>query len=157
MFGQIKMVMTIVMVAGLAGAGMYVMKLRADNAILKANQIKLEQGIEEQKKVLEQQANDFKAIMESNKKLTKLVQTFKQDLDDLDKRFNKKKRDVGKLAIQRPEAIERIFNKGAKNAARCIELASGAEHTEDELKATKKSQINPECPALANPNYVHYE
>ncbi len=71
MFGQIKMVMTIVMVAGLAGAGMYVMKLRADNAILKANQIKLEQGIEEQKKVLEQQANDFKAIMESNKKLTK--------------------------------------------------------------------------------------
>ena len=157
MFGQIKMVMTIVMVAGLAGGGMYVFKLRADNAVLKANQIKLEKGIEEQKKVLEQQANDFKAIMESNKKLNILVQTFKKDLNDLDKRFNKKKRDVGKLAIQRPESIERIFNKGAKNAARCIELASGAEHTEDELKATKKSQINPECPALANPNYVHYE
>ena len=69
----------------------------------------------------------------------------------------KKNRDVGKLAIQKPKAIERIFNKGAKNAARCIELASGAEHTEEELKAEKKSQINPECPALANPNYVHYE
>ena len=29
--------------------------------------------------------------------------------------------------------------------------------TEEELKATIKSKINPECPALANPNYVHYE
>ena len=53
--------------------------------------------------------------------------------------------------------MERIINKGGKNAARCIELASGAEHTEEELKATLKSQINPECPALANPNYAHYE
>ena len=53
--------------------------------------------------------------------------------------------------------MERIINKGGKNAARCIELASGAEHTEEELKATLKSQINPECPALANPNYVPYK
>ena len=52
MFSQIKMVFTIIMIAGLAGGGMYVFKLRADNAILKANQIKLEQGIEDQKKCL---------------------------------------------------------------------------------------------------------
>ena len=69
MFGQIKMVITIVMIMGIAGAGMYVMKLRADNATLKANQIELERGIEEQNKVLEQQKADFEAIMESNKKL----------------------------------------------------------------------------------------
>ena len=31
-----------VLVAGIAGAGFYVMKLQKDNAILKANQIKLE-------------------------------------------------------------------------------------------------------------------
>ena len=157
MFSSIRMILAVVLITGIAGAGMYVMKLRADNATLKANQIKLETAVAEQTKVLEKQKADFKAIMESNKKLNVLINTFKQDLDDLDKRFNKKKRDVGKLAIQRPESIERIFNKGAKNAARCIELASGAEHTEEELKATLKSQINPECPALANPNYVHYE
>ena len=95
--------------------------------------------------------------MESNKKLNVLIQTFKQDLDELDKRFNKKKRDIGKLAIERTEAIERIINKGSENAKRCVELASGAEHTEEELKATRKSQINPECPSLANPSYIHYE
>jgi len=157
MFTQIKMVMTLIMVMGLAGAGVYVMKLRADNATLKANQVKLETAITEQTKVLEQQKKDFDAIMESNKKLNVLINTFKKDLQDLDKRFTKKNRDIGKLAIERTGAIERIINKGGKNAARCIELASGAEHTEAELKATLKSQINPECPALANPNFVHYE
>ena len=157
MFGQIKMVITILLIAGIAGAGMYVMKLRSDNAILKANQVQLESAIEDQAKVLEQQKKDFEAILESNKKLNILIQTFKQDLDDLDKRFNKKKRDIGKLAIEKTKAIERIINKGAENAARCVELASGAEHTEAELKATLKSEINPECPALANPNYVPYQ
>ena len=157
MFTQIKMVMTLIMVMGLAGAGIYVMKLRADNATLKANQVKLETAITEQTKVLEQQKKDFDAIMESNKKLNVLINTFKKDLDDLDKRFTKKNRDIGKLSIKRTESMERIINKGGKNAARCIELASGAEHTEEELKATLKSQINPECPALANPNFVHYE
>ena len=85
---------------GIAGGGMYVFKLRADNATLKANQIQLETAITEQNKVLEQQKADFEAIMESNKKLNVLIQTFKKDLDDLDKRFNKGKRDVGKLAIE---------------------------------------------------------
>jgi len=157
MFTQIKMVMTLIMVMGLAGAGIYVMKLRADNATLKANQVKLETAITEQTKVLEQQKKDFDAILESNKKLNVLINTFKKDLQDLDKRFTKKNRDIGKLALERTKAIERIVNGGGKNAARCIELASGAEHTEEELKATKKSEINPECPALANPNYVPYE
>jgi len=157
MFGSIRLIFTVLIISGIAGAGMYVMKLRSDNAILKANQIQLETAITEQNKVLVQQKEDFEAIMESNKKLNVLIQTFKKDLNELDKRFNKKKRDVGKLAIARTKAIERIINKGAENAQRCVELASGAEHTEEELKATKRSEINPECPSLANPSYVHYE
>ena len=151
------MLITLVMVIGLAGGATYIYKLKSDNATLKANQIELEKGIKEQTKLIEQQKKDFNAILESNKKLNVLITTFKKDLDELDKRFNKKRRDVGKLAISRPETIERIINKGSDNAARCVELASGAEHTEEELKATLKSQINPECPSLANPNYVHYE
>ena len=151
------MVFAILLITGIAGAGVYVMKLRADNATLKANQIELERGIESQTKLLEQQKQDFNAILESNKKLNALVMTFKKDLEDLDKRFNKGKRDIGKLAIDRTKAIERIINKGADNAARCVELASGAQHTEEELTATKNSEINPECPSLANPNYVNYE
>ena len=138
MFSSIKIMIVVLLMAGIGGAGVYVMKLRSDNAILKANQFQLEQSIEKQEKLLKQQKLDFNAIMESNKKLNELVKTFKKDLDDLDKRFNKKKRDVGKLAIERTKSVERVINKGGKNAARCIELASGAEHTAEELKATKK-------------------
>ena len=151
------MIFAVLLITGIAGAGMYVMKLRADNATLKANQLKLETAIEDQTKLLEQQKADFEAIMESNKKLNVLINTFKKDLQDLDKRFTKKKRDIGKLALERTKSVERVINKGGKNAARCIELASGAEHTPEELKATLKSQINPECPALANPNYVEHQ
>jgi len=69
MFSTIKMAIAIMLITGIAGAGMYVMKLRADNATLKANQIELEQGIESQTKLLEQQKQDFNAIMESNKEI----------------------------------------------------------------------------------------
>ena len=157
MFSNIKIIFSVLIISSIAGAGMYVMKLRSDNAILKANQLELEKSIQSQTELIQQQKVDFEAIMESNKKLNVLVQTFKKDLDDLDKRFNKGKRDVGKLAIDRTKAVERIINKGSANAARCVELASGSEHTEEEIKATKRSEINPECPSLANPNYVPYE
>ena len=157
MFGYLKMAMTLVIIGGIAGAGMYVMKLRSDNAILKANQIELEQSVESQKQLLQKQKKDFDDILEYNKQLNKLINTLKKDMDELDKRFNKGKRDIGKIAIEKSKVIERIINKGGDNAARCLELASGAKHTEAELKATKKSEINPECPALANPSYVPYE
>ena len=157
MFGTFKIIMVGLIISSIAGAGLYVMKLRSDNAILKANQIELERSVESQKELLQKQKQDFEDILESNKQLNKLINTLKKDLDELDKRFNKGKRDVGKLAIEKTAPVERIFNKGSDNAIRCIELASGAPHTEEELKATKKSQINPECPALANPSYVPYE
>ena len=61
-----------------------------------------------------------------------------------------------KFKILQQEVIERITNKGSDAAARCIEIASGAELTEQEINATKKSEINRECPSIANPNYVPY-
>jgi len=157
MFGTIKIIFVAIIISAIAGAGLYVMKLRSDNAILKANQIQLEQSITSQKELLQKQKQDFEDILESNKQLNKLINTLKVDLEELDKRFNKGKRDVGKLAIEKTGPVERIINKGSNNAMRCLELASGAPHTEKELKATKKSEINPECPALANPSYVPYE
>ena len=127
LFGQVKMVFTIIMLLGLAGAGAYVLKLRGDNAILKANQ-----------------------------EVNKLVGALKKDIDDLDKRFNKGTRDLGKTAMERPEAMERIINKASDKALRCVEIAGGAKLTEAEKTATKKSEINSECPAIANPAYKPY-
>ncbi len=156
MFGSIRMIMIGVMVAGLAGAGAYVFKLRADNATLKANQIKLESAVSEQKQLIENQKKDFDNILQANKDMNKLINVLKKDFEDLDKRFNKGKRDIGKVAIEKSKVIERIINKGGDNAARCLEIASGSPLTEKEINATKKSEINTECPSIANPNYVPY-
>jgi chromosome segregation ATPase len=153
-FGQLKMIITVVMILGISGAGVYVMKLRSDNATLKANQIKLEQAVDSQQKVIEQQKKDFQDIMKANSELNALIGNLKKDIDDLDKRFTKNARDIGKLAMDRTGAIERIINKATDKAARCIEIASGSPLTEEEIKATLKSEINTECPSIANPNYV---
>ncbi len=156
MFGSIRIFMIGIMATAVIGGGVYVMKLRSDNAILKANAIKMESAITEQQELITKQKEDFTQILAANKKMNELVSVLKKDLEDLDKRFNKKNRDFGKLAIERTKVIEKIMNKGSVNAQRCIEIASGAELTEEELNATKKSEINTECPSIANPNYIPY-
>ena len=145
-----------IVATAIAGGGFYVVKLQKDNAILKANAIKMESAIADQQELLTQQKEDFKDILDANNKMNELVGVLKKDLENLDKRFNKKNRDFGKLAIQKTKVIERIMNKGSVNAQRCIEIASGAELTEKEINATKKSEINTECPSIANPNYIPY-
>lgn len=156
MFSSIRIVMIIVMLGGLGGGAAYIYKLKADNEVLKANNAKLEDGIAEQKAVIEQQMKDFKAITAANDELRALNSTLKQEFEYLDKRFNKDGRDIGKLAVRKPEAIQRIITGGSKNAMRCVEIAMGSPLTEKEKTATKKSEINTECPSLANPAYKEY-
>ena len=141
-FGYAKMIMVGVLVAGIAGAGFYVMKLQKDNAILKANQIKLEQSVESQKKVIEKQKADFGQILEANKKMNALVNNLQKDLQDLDKRFTKGGRDFGKVALEKTKVIEKIINSGSDNVLRCVEISMGAPLTDKEKSATKKSEIN---------------
>jgi len=145
-----------ILASAVIGAGLYVMKLQRDNAILKENAIKLESAVADQKQLIENQKKDFQDILDANNKMNELVNVLKKDLEDLDKRFNKKNRDVGKLAIAKTKSIERITNGASALATRCIEIASGSPLTESELNATKKSEINSECPGLANPKYIPY-
>ena len=156
MFGSVRVIIMAVVFIGISGVGVYVMKLRSDNAILQANQIKLEMSIESQKKVIQKQKEDFSKILAANKKMNTLVNNLQKDIDALDKRFNKGARDFGKLANEKPKLVEKLVNRGSLRAGRCIEIAGGSPLTEKEINATKKSEINTECPSIANPNYVVY-
>ena len=80
MFSTFKLVMVGILISSLAGAGLYVMKLRSDNAILKANQIKLEEAVSSQQKVIEQQKADFETIMAANKKLQETRDILQREL-----------------------------------------------------------------------------
>ena len=162
MFSTFKLVMVGILVSSLAGAGLYVMKLRSDNAVLKANQIKLEEAVASQQEVIEQQKADFETIMAANAKLQDTRDILKAELQNLDDKFNKtnasgKKRDIGDLAVNRPSSVERVINRASDNALRCVEIAMGAPLTEKEINAIKPSEINSECPSIASPNYVPAE
>ena len=161
MFSAIRIGLILVVIAGAGGGFMYVKNLQKNLAISEANIAKLEQSVESQKAVITQMKADFEAQAKINKKLTELNETLKKEYAALDQRFNKingqgEVRDIGKLAEERTKAVERIINKGTVNAQRCVEIAMGSPLTEKEINATKKSQINSECPSIANPNYVPY-
>ena len=156
MFGSVRVIIMAVVFIGISGVGVYVMKLRSDNAILQANQIQLELSIESQKQVIEKQKQDFSKILKANKKMNTLVNNLQKDINALDKRFNKGARDFGKIANEKPKLVEKLINKASIRAGRCIEIAGGSPLTEKEINATKKSEINTECPSIANPNYESY-
>jgi uncharacterized membrane-anchored protein YhcB (DUF1043 family) len=105
LFGQVKMVFTIIMLLGVAGGGAYVLKLRGDNAILKGNQVKMEQALETQTKFIEQQKKDYEAILKANQEVNKLVGNLKKDIDDLDKRFNKGTQRFGQDSNRKTRSI----------------------------------------------------
>ena len=157
----IKMLLILGVLAGLGGGYMYVKNLKADLAVSEANNMKLHQSVADQKAVIEQVQADFKKQQEISKKLQETNLTLAKELKDTEEKFNKvnasgKKRDVGALALKKAKIMEKVINKGTVNANRCIEIATGSPLTEKEKNATKKSQINPECPSIANPNYVPY-
>ena len=160
-FSTIKIIIILAILSGIGGAYVYVKTLKADLAVSEANNMKLEQSISDQRAVIEQVQADFKKQQEISKALQQTNLTLAKELADTEEKFNKinasgKKRDVGALALKKAKIMEKVINKGTANANRCFEIATGSPLTEKEKNATKKSQINPECPSIANPNYISY-
>lgn len=142
MFSSLKIGLVLVMMAGAGGGYLYVQKLQKDNATLKSNQIKLESAVEDQKNVIESQAEDFKKIRNTLDKLEIEKAKLEKDKQDLSKRLGK--HDIGNLAENKPGLVERIINGASKSASRCVEIASGSPLTEEELNGTP----NRECPSF---------
>jgi predicted butyrate kinase (DUF1464 family) len=153
----IKVVAVLIIVLVFAGGAWYVTGLRADLAVSEINNKKLQEGIESQQALMEQMRADIAQIQDINKDLTKETERQQEEFKALSNRFSQNARgevrDFGALAAERPEAIQRAVNRGTVNAMRCLEIASGAPLTEKELNAKTSSEINRECPSIANPNY----
>jgi len=153
------MVVVTLLTAG--GGFLHYKSVKADLETAKANNILLEASIDGQKAVIAQQKADFTAILAANETLQAQNKVLSNEFKALDERFNKingqgKVRDIGKLAVERSGSVERVINGATKKAMRCVEIAMGSPLTEKEINATKKSQINSECPSIANPNYIPY-
>ena len=153
----IRMVATVVIVVIVAGGLWVISGLRADLAVSQENTRKMEQAVETQQTLIARMQADQAEIRAINNELTAVIRDQDRDLDTLRDRFDRTatgvRRDFGAAAAAKPGSLERAVNRGTINAMRCLEIASGSPLTEAEKNATKPSEINRECPALANPNY----
>ena len=86
--------------------------------------------------------------------MNELMNKLKTDFAELDKRFNKKNRDIGLLAIEKTKVIERITNSAGEKALKYIEIASGSPLTEKRLMLQRNLKLM-QGPSITNPNYVH--
>lgn len=126
-------------------------QLAADNATLEANVATLKGAIEDQKAAIASMEAD-NALKDSI--LTDTLEKFsdaRQRTIALEERLQK--HELGFLAANKPVLISKIINEATDSIGRCFEIASGSALTVEEVSATKKSEINTECPELANPNY----
>lgn len=155
--GAIKAIVALIIVLIVAGGGYFLINLKADLAIAQENSRKLEEGVRQQNEAMAQMKADQEKIKELNNELNTTIKLQNKDMENLKDRFSTsasgEKRDFGKTAAQKPASLERAVNRGTINALRCLEIASGSPLTDAEKNATKPSEINRECPSLANPNY----
>ena len=107
----IRLLLIGIVSATFIGAGAYVLKLRSDNAILKANQVKLEGAIETQKAVIENQKQDYEQIISINKELNDDIIEINKSKQILQNKLSK--HDLNFLAVEKPGLIEKIINKGS--------------------------------------------
>ena len=115
----------------------YCYKLYNDNQILKLNQAQLEKSIDEQYQVILKNKKDFQEKEAINKNLNLLVQTQEDRIGSLQTIFNKEKnstvvidnkeykiqvkRDIGKIAMKKPQLVQDVINKGTINTFSCFE------------------------------------
>ena len=133
------------------GAYAWITKLQNDNKILQVNQSKLEGAVSEQQAAIEQHVADAAKIQAANADLREEQAALEKDKKSLAKKLGRHELDV--LAENKPGLVVRIINRASQNELRCFEIQTGSPLTPDELAATKKSEINGECPDIANPNY----
>jgi hypothetical protein len=126
MFSTVKLAIVGGIVFAFVGAFWYVSGLQADLARSQENVRTLQDSVEDQED-----------IMAARDEMRELVNRQGEQLDDLRSKFNESadgsERDFGKIAMAKPGLVENIINKGSADAIRCMELASGAELSQEEI------------------------
>jgi len=126
-------------------------RLTTENATLEGNNVQLEQAIVEQQNTIASLERDIQLQAEIFNETNEQFERARNQVDSLRERLGE--HELSSLALARPGLVERVINNATDSVGRCFEIAAGAPLTDAELNATLPSQINRECPDLANPNY----
>jgi len=155
---QIVIAVTTLLTVSIVASGLwYITNLRAELAVSEMNTKQLKEAVDQQQQLISSIKEDVVKIQDANSQIQARVANQRKELAALQKRFKQSSsgeaRDFSSISATKPKLVENIINSGTANAMRCLELASGASHTEKELSIKSADGINRECPALANPNY----
>lgn len=153
-------VIILIVIMGIGGGGgyMYYQGSQQEKATLIAEAAVRDTKIALQNEAIAQAVRDREKIQQVVNNLNQRFAQSQKDYDNLVGRFGKLSanfgtRDLGKLAENKPKLIERVISRASARVLRCFEILSGSPLTNKEITATKPSQINTECPSVANPNY----
>lgn len=146
MFSTAKLAIVGGIIVTLVGAFWYVSGLRADLERSQQNVRTLEQSVQQQVELIDQMQQDQADILAARDEMREIVDQQREQLDDLRSRFNESAngsdRDFGEIALAKPNLVENIINSASADAIRCMELASGAELTQEEIDANTMSECN---------------
>ena len=115
-------------------------------ATLTSNNAKLETAVQTQEDAINSLQESYAAMAAENQRINEAYAEIRRQNSRLSSKLADM--DLGLLAAEKPESIERAVNNGTVNAGRCFEILSGAPLTEEELNATSGENFNKECPWL---------
>lgn len=113
---------------------------------LRDNNAQLEIGIATNEQALESLQSDYASIQRENTRINQAYAEIRRQNARLSEKLSDI--DLGLLAAERPDSIERAVNRGTVNAGRCFEILSGSPLTEEEQNAQDAETFNKECPWL---------
>jgi len=117
---------------------------RTNAALAEQNHQQAETALKEVQASIEKMRTEFEVTQKKFQDASKRVEILEQKLSE---------HDLGFLAESKPSLVEIIIDKATQDVLRCFEIESGSPLTQEEIDATKPSQINNSCPDIANPNY----
>lgn len=124
----------------------YYQDSQAKIAKLTKNNAKLTTAVETQETAISSLQESYRRANEQLKETNKQLADSRRQNQRLSNKLANI--DLGIIALENPEGIERAVNQGTTNAARCFELLSGAELNQREKEATNGEDFNKECPWL---------
>lgn len=140
-----KILIGIILIMGLGGYWYYT-DTQKRMAILIENNAQLEIAVATNEQAIESLQANYAAAQAENQRINQAYAEIRRQNNRLASRLSEI--DLGLLAAEKPDSIERAVNRGTVNAGRCFEILSGSPLTETELNATDGESFNKECPWL---------
>lgn len=115
-------------------------------AILIENNTQLEIAVKTNEDAISSLQASYAAAQEESRRINEAYAEIRRQNNRLAEKLSDI--DLGLLAAEKPDSIQRAVNRGTLNAGRCFEILSGAPLTEEEQNATSGESFNRECPWL---------